>query len=449
MDSLTDRAKKLGNAALLLVGLRLPFFMPVLASLVVVSCGPSAEVEPVAEKSITIQWLDFMSEGEPWQRWQMEVYDEFKKVHPNVKIAFIWAGRDNLTKLQPMIAAGQAPTVISGDPDLPYRLEGELWSFNEALATRAWDSNEKWKDTFLDQTWAGETFNGEIIGIPHAPYIRGIFYNKNQFAQLGVTPPETWNELLATCETIEAQGVACLGLDNLEPDYSSWWWYWLVQRLIGTDEVFRVLATAGVPFDDPGWLRATQMIEELIDKGYFQDGFEGSGWPAAQMLQMRGDVAMIYTGAWLPGEMLDSTPEGFEYDLFRFPAVQGGKGEQTAVPVWSNSWFVHKDGPHKEYIVDYIKIATSRKFQQLLVEKYKQPSSLKGMSAPAGLASLSTVLGESKEPTLQYLGLRFKHPELFIQIYRPIIDQLFGGYLSGRAFLEEMTRARDNYYARR
>lgn len=423
--------------------------VPVLASLVAVSCGPSAEEEPAAEESITIQWLDFMSEGEPWQRWQMEVYDEFKKVHPNVKIAFIWAGRDNLTKLQPMIAAGQTPTVISGDPNLPYRLEGELWSFDRVLETKAWDSDEKWKDTFLDQPWAGETFDGKIIGIPHAPYIMGIFYNKNQFAELGVTPPKTWDELLATCETIEAQGVDCLGLDNLEPDHGSWWWYWLAQRLIGTDEVFRVLVTAGAPFDEPGWLRATQMVEELIDKGYFQDGFEGSGWPAVQMLQMRGDVAMIYIGAWLPGEMLDSTPEGFEFDLFRFPAVEGGKGEQTAVSVWANSWHVHKDGPHKKYVVDYIKIATSRKFQQLLVEKYKQPSPLKGMSAPAGLASLSAILGESKEPTLQYLGLRFKHPELFIQVYRPIIDQLFGGDLSGRAFLEEMARARDNYYAMR
>jgi raffinose/stachyose/melibiose transport system substrate-binding protein len=346
-----------------------------------------------------------------------------------------------------MIAAGQTPTVISGDPDLPFRLESELWSFDAALQTRAWDSDEKWKDTFLDQLWAGETFDGEIVGIPHAPYIMGIFYNKNQFAQLGVSPPKTWRQLLAMCGTIEAQGVDCLGLDNLEPDYNSWWWYWPVQRLIGTDEAFRVLSTAGQPFDDPGWLQATQMVEELINKGYYQDGFTGSGWPAAQMLQMRGDVAMLYTGAWLPGEMLDSTPEGFEYDLFRFPAVEGGKGEQTAVSVWSNAWFVHRDGPHKEYVVDYLKIATSPKFQKLLVEKYKQPSPLKGMSVPTGLASLPTILGESKEPTLQFLGLRFRHPELFIQVYRPLIDQLFGGYLNAREFLEEMAKARDNYYA--
>ena len=425
----------------------LPVIASLLAGLILARCGPSTVEDPTATETITIQWLDFMSEGEPWQRWQMEVYDEFKKVHPKVKIEFIWAGRDNLTKLQPMIAAGQVPTVISGGPELPYHLGSELWSFDAALETKAWDSDEKWKDTFLDQLWAGETFGGGIVGIPHAPYIRGLFYNKNQFIQLGVNPPKTWDELLATCATIEAEGVDCLGLDNLEPDYNSWWWYWLVQRLIGTEEAFRVLSTAGEPFADSGWLQATQMVEELIDKSYFQDGFSGSGWPAAQMLQMRGDLAMIFTGAWLPGEMLDSTPENFEYDLIRFPAVEGGKGEQTAVPVWANAWFIHKDGPHKEYVVDYFKIATSRKFQQLLVEKYKQPSPLKGMSAPAGLTSLPKILGESKETTLQYLGLLYKHPELFIQVYRPLIDQLFGGYLNASDFLEAMDKARDNYYA--
>ena len=432
-----------------------------LTSLVVASCRPSVPPtkepvatkepvptkEPVAEEPITIQWLDFMSEGEPWQRWQMEVYEEFKKVHPNVKIEFIWAGRDNLTKLQPMIAAGQIPTGISGDPNVPWRLGSELWSFDEALETSAWESDEKWKDTFLDQMWAGFTFDGHVVGIPHAPYIMGIFYDKNQFANLGVTPPETWDELLATCEAIKAQGVSPLGLDNLEIEYNSWWWYWLVQRLIGTDEAYRVLTTAGESFDDPGWLRATQMVEELIDKGYFQDGFQGSAWPAAQMLQLQGDVAMLYVGAWLPGEMLDSIPQGFEFDLFRFPAVEGGKGEQTAVSVWANSWFIHKDGPHKEYAVDYIKIATSPKFQQLLVEEYQQPSPLKGMPAPTGLGSLPRILAECKEPTLQYLGLRSKDPELFVQVYRPVIDHLFGGDLRDEAFLEEMSKLRDNYYA--
>jgi raffinose/stachyose/melibiose transport system substrate-binding protein len=431
----------------------------VLTSLIVASCGPSAAPtgEPVAEESaavesageepITIYWLDFLTEGEPKQRWQMEVYDEFKKAHPNVEIEFIWAGRDNLTKLQPMIAAGQTPTVISGDPELPWRLEGELWSFDEALETNAWGSDEKWKDTFLDALWSGLTFDGQVVGIPHNPYIMGVFYDKKQFADLGVTPPATWDELLATCEKIEAQGVSCLGLDNLEIDYNSWWWYWLAQRLIGTDDAYRVLTTANEPFDDAGWLQATQMVEELIDEGYFQDGFQGSAWPAAQMLQMQGQVAMMYMGAWLPGEMLDSTPEGFEFDMFRFPSVEGGKGDQTAVSVWSNTWVIHKDGPYKEYAVDYIKIATSKEFQALEVEKYQQPSPLKGLPAPTGLESLPTILADCKEPTLQYLGLRLKDPELFVQHYRPVIDQLFAGDLRGETFLEEMAKARDNYYA--
>ena len=136
---------------------------------------------------------------------------------------------------------------------------------------------------------------------------------------------------------------------------------------------------------------------------------------------------------WCPNRGGASVPQRRTHGAPRPPPPPS---RQTAVSVWANSWLIHRDGPHKEYVVDYIKIATSRKFQKLLVEKYKQPSPLKGMPAPTGLASLPTILAESKEPTLQYFGLRFRHLELFIQVYRPIIDQLFGGDLRIRCSLK-------------
>ncbi|MFH1928324.1 MAG: extracellular solute-binding protein [Chloroflexota bacterium] len=266
------------------------------------------------------------------------------------------------------------------------------------------------------------------------------------FKKLGVEVPETWSEFIHVCETIKGQGVSPLGLDNTEPDYNSYWWYWPVHRTIGHDAAYDILTTKGAPLDDPGWLQATKMTEELLDKGYFQEGFEGSGWPAAQMLFAQGKVAMMLMGAWLPGEVKDAIPDDWVWDSFAFPKVEGGKGEQDSVAVWTNNICIMKDGPNKEVAVEFLKAWSDRdNMEEGMFGVAGANTPIKGVSIPAGLVEPYRILGETKHPVDPYFGLLYRETELYTGGFRPVIDRLFLGDLRDEAFLEALAEARDSY----
>ena len=84
----------------------------------------------------------------------------------------------------------------------------------------------------------------------------------------------------------------------------------------------------GEKWGDPEFLEAAQMIRDLQDAGYFQKSFEGSVWPAAQVQWVNDEIAMLLMGAWLPNEMSEQAPEGFEISLFAFPSVSGAPGNE-------------------------------------------------------------------------------------------------------------------------
>jgi len=403
------------------------------------------------EKTITVKYVSFMNEGEPFQQWLLEVIKGYETVRPNVKIDAIWAGRKNLVKVRPMIAVGKPPEIVGGDPELSYRLKNSLYSYNEALEAKAYDQDKKWRDTFIPAPLEQNTFEGKVLAIPQIVYTSGFFYNIKMKEEFGLQVPETWSEFLTVGEKVKQHpGIYPLGLDNMEIDYNSWYFWWLAARIIGAEEVYDTAYNKpGTSFENPGFLEAAQKVRELIDKGYFPPGFEGSIWPSAQMLWGQGKVFMFFCGAWIPGEMLGSVPKDFEMDLFRFPAVEGGKGDPTTIATWSNLWVILKEAKHTEAAVDFVKYVTSLKWQNVMVDKYLQPSALRGTSVPYGLASQPLIIAQAKKTVRQYLGIRFDDPQMWLTVYRSTVDKLFNRKDTPEQFVEELETKKNRYWEKK
>src|SRR5699024_6888599 len=76
--------------------------------------------------------------------------------------------------------------------------------------------------------------------------------------------------------------------------------------------------------------KAAEMIEDLVDRDVFIDGYEGSQFPAAQTQWAQGKAALNLNGSWLPHETDEYASESFEYNVFPFPEVDNGKGNKSA-----------------------------------------------------------------------------------------------------------------------
>src|SRR5690606_30408990 len=130
---------------------------------------------------------------------------------------------------------------------------------------------------------------------------------------------------------------------------------------------------------------AAEMIRELQDKGYFQEGFEGSVWPAAQVQWINGDVAMMFMGAWLPKEMSEQMDEDFKIGLFAFPDVEGGKGNQV-VEHWANVYGVLAATEHPDEVATYLKYILSKKVGTGIAS-LGVPIPLEGVPVPPALVN--------------------------------------------------------------
>ncbi len=68
-------------------------------------------------------------------------------------------------------------------------------------------SNESFISTLDDTYKKSVTVNGKVYGVPFASTQAGVWlYNKAEYEKLGLTVPNTWEELMANCDKIKAAG---------------------------------------------------------------------------------------------------------------------------------------------------------------------------------------------------------------------------------------------------
>jgi raffinose/stachyose/melibiose transport system substrate-binding protein len=387
------------------------------------------------------------SEGEPMQQWAAEVIKDFEKA-TGIKVKVIWAGRQVVTKVKPRILTGQVPDIIdqSNAELLAIVNEGLSYPLDEALETKAWDRDEKWKDTFSPLILELNRFDGEIHMIPRSTYTSGFFYNVDMFEEYGLTPPKTWSEFLEVCETLKQNGIAPLSADGTISFYNVWYFSWLAMRTAGPDKL-KAAAEGKISWKDPDFLRAAEMVRELIDKGYFIKGYEGSVWPASQMEWVQSNTAMLLCGAWIPSEMSKTKPEDFRMGMFAFPEVESSDVDQTITEAWSNSWLILKDAKNKDEAIEFLKFATSidaaNKQAAIL-----SPSPILGSNPVEGLEEQTEIFDRASRVVHKMSGLETMH-EYYQVVYQKVGDKLFLGRISPEEFIDELEEATQEFYARK
>lgn len=423
-----------------------------LVSLAVTQCAPATE-KP-AEKVKIVYWSMF-SEGEPLMKLLDQATKDFMNENPNIEVEVNWAGRQVLTQLQSAIAAGTQVDIVDHSDDRVYNAivkPGLALPLDEYLNQKAYDSDRAWKDTFKPGALElGKGEDGKHYLIPRDDYISAFFYNAKMLNELGIQPdPEdmTWTEFVDMLETIKSKrpDVAPLGADGNIPFYNNWWMTYLSIRLAGKD-AFREAAydKTGEKWGAPEFLQAAKMIRELQDKGYFQKGFEGSVWPAAQVMWVNGEIAMIFCGAWLPKEMSEQMPEGFQVSLFGFPKVEGGKGNQY-VEHWANTYGVLKDTKHPEAVARYLQYIMSKKVGTQIAG-LGTPVPLVDVPVPPALENQFKIL-ETHTAMPARAGLNTEIPEYMDTVFNVCDDKFFQMQIGPEEFIECLKTESKAYWAK-
>jgi len=414
---------------------KLLFFALIL--LVVAGCSSQDSGTENDDSSKKVKLEIMMFEGGFGSDWVEKSADKYMKDHSNVEIELI-ASPDISKQLQPRVVAGDSPDIINPGPKFDIKAlmnNGGLLDLSDYLDTPAYDSDEKWGDTFKPGQLVLQK-DASHYGIPIL-FSTGYlwWYDQKLFNDNNWDVPETWDDLYVLNEKAKAEGISTFALPGQGPAYSLYGLYLpLVQRMGGFEAI-----ESGFNLEKGAWksepfLNAAKEIAKMREEeGMFLEGSMALSHIEAQTQFFQRNALFAMAGTWLEGEMQDVIPEDFELTaLNQAPWSDGPAEQQKAAPVssgWGGGWYVSKDSDHADEAIDFLKFLSSQGEMSEMVSSRGLPSTIKGTDEAIQSDTLKTalnVIDEAEGLTYIPTAINDSYPEFTINITNQIQALLLG-----------------------
>ena len=185
---------------------------------------------------------------------------------------------------------------------------------------------------FIPGALAASTFDGQNYAFPMKLAAVVLWTNDALFEEYAVEIPETWDQFLAACEAFSEAGIVPMAMGNADRWPGSHWYSYVLTRL-GGPEPFLAALNREIPFNAPVFIEAGERIQEAVNAGCFNEGFNGTSNEDAQAIMGLGMAGMRLMGNWDLGGLRDIDAD-LVYNSFSirsFPVFEGADGLATEV----------------------------------------------------------------------------------------------------------------------
>jgi len=181
-----------------------------------------------------------------------------------------------------------------------------------------WDDNGL-RDS-LGSAEGSMTIDGKIWGVPYTYYQWGVYYRADVLADNGLTAPETFDQLLSTCETLSAAGIAPITIGTKFLWTAGGVFDYLNLRTNGYD--FHMALTKGeVPWTDDR-VRATMANwQKMLDANCFIDNHAAYSWQDALAPMVQGEAAMYVMGNFAVAPLREAGLTDDQLGFMQFPII--------------------------------------------------------------------------------------------------------------------------------
>ncbi|GHJ37447.1 extracellular solute-binding protein [Streptomyces sp. TS71-3] len=341
--------------------------LPVMA-LALTGCGGSGGKKADSDNKLTI-WM--MTGGPGDSPLIKDVNAEFTKTYgkkyPGMKLDVQIQQWDGVaTKITTALAAGNPPDIVEmGNTQTP------LQTYSGGLADLTGDKKSfEGSSGWLSGLSGPSTYDGKLYAVPLYGGTKVVMYNKKMFADAGIKqPPKTIAELQKDCGTLAKA-------NSGTPNFSGFYMpgqYWF------NGMPFSFAKGGSVATQNGGQWKA-EMSSAPMQAGLkawrtFQNTCStkssvgvNSDSPDQDQLFADGKAAMEYVKAWEPATVLEKNPK--LKDDMGFFALPGYTADKTMPVIVSGSTIgIAANSPDKKAATDWLRIITSKHFQQTMAQK--------------------------------------------------------------------------------
>ncbi|WP_413231636.1 ABC transporter substrate-binding protein [Microbacterium sp. M28] len=178
---------------------------------------------------------------------------------------------------------------------------------------------------------------GRTSALPYSVMAASVIYNKEIFDAHGIEVPETWSELLAACDTLQAAGVTPF-YGTFKDDWTvgQGWYDYAVGGSLDVLEFFDDLAAEGGDVGPDSDVSFQKDFAEPMDRmlqlteSYVNEDAPSRGYGDGNLAFAKGEAAMYLQGPWAFSEIAKTAPD---LALGTFPLPMTDDPDDLAVRV--------------------------------------------------------------------------------------------------------------------
>lgn len=241
-----------------------------------------------------------------------EIQNKFNESHDNIHLT-INSPNEAMTILKTRFIKEDYPDIIAIGGDVNYSnfLDADLF-----MDVSDFEGVKNIKQSYLDMEKELEfTPHEGIYGLPYAANAAGILYNEDMFVEHGWEIPETWDEFIALCDTIEEEGIVPIYLGFKDTWTCLAPWNALAVGLTDSD-VYNQVNKGNTTFEKE-YKEVAEKMKMLLN--YAEPNPYAYSYNDACTAFARGEAAMYTIGSYAVPQIKSVNPD-MNINSFTFPA---------------------------------------------------------------------------------------------------------------------------------
>ncbi|NEW09513.1 extracellular solute-binding protein [Paenibacillus sp. SYP-B3998] len=294
---------------------------------------------------------------------------KFQAANPNIEVTQV-NPPDAETVLKVNISKSEVPDIIGiGATDT-------FTSLSKGGTFIDFSNNENIKNiqpAYLDMV-KKQGGTSELNGIPFSSNADGIIYNKTLFAELGLTIPKTWDELVATAQKIKDAGKV--------PFYNTFKDSWTTMPAFNafssnlqSDTFFEDRKANKVKFAD-AYKEIAEKQLKLVEFGHKDQN--GKGYADGNTAFAKGASVMYLQGVWAIPEIVKANPD-IKLGTFPYP-VSNDASKNKVVSGVDTLLTISKTSKHQAEANKFIDFLLQPDNVKQFITEQKAFSAIKGIS---------------------------------------------------------------------